>query len=312
MFSYLALIVSGVLGSICAVLVLLLVFLIRALRSKNAQKGDRRYPPGVIVQGDVPEFIPGTTPHKVQTPISSPKSVSVEHLDRSAYGPDMSKFFGQRRDINAPNSISMEYLNTPVGSPAFKIRRRRQVSASNYSLPTTPKPPFGGRHLRVHSDPSSPRPWYKQSQPQSTSSEDRGKLEFSYYYDEKSRQLHVNVIQAFHLPGDETLESYVTVTLKPDEMNWRKETKFVFNSTDPLFDETFVVPGFTHTKIRECSLHFLVMNNVDQKAIGQLHVSLADLQSQRVTSKCLGLSPIATDDLVCIKVGTVPCIIAWD
>lgn len=298
-FCFSALIVSGVLGSICAILVLLLLFLVRAVRRKNAPRraSDRRYPPGIIVKGDILPFIPRTMPQEVQAPISSPKSVSADHLDSSAYGPDMSKFFGTRSE-NPPSSISLEYLNTPVGSPAVKIRPRY------YTGPLTGRPTspiYNRRSAGVLSEPTSPLPRQKRSQTQSSSSEACGKLEFSYYFDDKNRQLNVNVIQALRLPGDEGLESYVIAMLKPDEMSWRRETKFVFSSTDPLYNETFLVSGFTHTKIRECSLQFLVMNNIENKAIGQLHVSLADLQPNKITSKCLSLSPMVTDDLVCIR-----------
>jgi hypothetical protein len=154
--------------------------------------------------------------------------------------------------------------------------------------------------MRGFSEPPSPKTRSKRSTTVSSTSEVVGKLDFSYYFDEKNRQLHVNVIQALRLPGDENLESYVIAILKPDEMNWQRETKFVFNSTDPLFNETFLVSGFTHTKIRECSLQFLVMNNAENKAIGQLHVSLADLQPNKITSKCLSLSPMVSEELVCI------------
>lgn len=195
-----------------------------------------------------------------------------------------------------PSAISLEYLNTPlVGSPTIKIKHRNK----GYSCPNSPTSPFN-RHMRGFSEPSSPKNRSKRSATISSGSEVAGKLDFSCYYDDKNRQLHVNVIQALHLPGDENLESYVIAVLKPDEMCWRRETKFVFNSTDPLFNETFLVSGFTHTKIRECSLHFLVMNNAENKAIGQLHVSLADLQPNKITSKCLSLSPMVSDELVCL------------
>jgi hypothetical protein len=195
-----------------------------------------------------------------------------------------------------PSAISLEYLNTPpIGSQTIKIKHR----SKGYSCPSSPTSPL--RRKRGFSEPPSPpKTRKKRSVTTSSSSEVVGKLEFSYYYDEKNRQLHVNVIQALRLPGDENLESYVIAILKPDEMNWRRETKFVFNSIDPLFNETFLVSGFTHSKIRECSLQFLVMNNAENKAIGQLHVSLTDLQPNKITSRCLSLSPMVSEDLVCI------------
>ena len=187
-------------------------------------------------------------------------------------------------------------MNTPpIGSQTIKIKHRNK----GYSCPSSPTSPL--RRKRGFSEPPSPpKTRKKRSVTTSSSSEVVGKLEFSYYYDEKNRQLHVNVIQALRLPGDENLESYVIAILKPDEMNWRRETKFVFNSIDPLFNETFLVSGFTHSKIRECSLQFLVMNNAENKAIGQLHVSLTDLQPNKITSRCLSLSPMVSEDLVCI------------
>ena len=204
------------------------------------------------------------------------------------------------KDDHFSNAISLEYLNTqPFGSPAISLKHRAGTGYKGYSCPSSPTSPFN-RQRRGFSEPPSPPSKSRKirSGTISSSSEVVGKLEFSFYYDEKNRQLHVNVIQALRLPGDENLESYVIAILKPDEMNWRRDTKFVFNSTDPLFNETFLVSGFTHTKIRECSLQFLVMNNAENKAIGQLHVSLADLQPNKITSKCLSLSPMVTDDLV--------------
>lgn len=270
------------------------------MRRKHHPHHERHYPPGIIVHDNIPQFLPGTKPHRVQSPISSPPPITAEQLDTRNYGPDMSKFFGHRFDGDiVPNSISLEYLNTPVGSPAITIKHR--TVHKGRSCPCSPTSSFS-RRKRGFSDPPSPKRRIRRSVTTSSTSEVVGKLEFSYYYDEKNRQLHVNVIQALRLPGDENLESYVIAMLKPDEMNWRRETKFVFNSTDPLFNETFLVSGFTHIKIRECSLQFLVMNNAENKAIGQLHVSLADLQPNKITSKCLSLSPMVADELVCIHV----------
>ena len=197
-----------------------------------------------------------------------------------------------------PSAISLEYLNTPIGSPSMcKIKHRSGYKGR--SCPSSPTSPFHRRRRGFSELPSPPKSRTKpRSGTTSSSSEVVGKLEFSIYYDEKNRQLHVNVIQALRLPGDENLESYVIAILKPDEMNWRRETKFVFNSVDPLFNETFLVSGFTHSKIRECSLQFLIMNNAQNMAIGQLHVSLADLQPNKITSKCLSLSPMVSEGLV--------------
>ncbi len=194
-----------------------------------------------------------------------------------------------------PSAISLEYLNTP-GSPALVLKHR--PGYKGYSCPNSPTSPL--HRSRGFSEPPSPKSRTKRSVTTSSTSEVVGKLDFSYYFDEKNRQLHVNVIQALRLPGDDNLESYVIAILKPDEMNWRRETKFVFNSIDPLFNETFLVSGFTHTKIRECSLQFLVMNNAENKAMGQLHVSLADLQPNKITSKCLSLTPMVSEELVSI------------
>ena len=297
------LIVSGVLGTICAILLIVLLYLIRLVRRKHPPRKEKHYPPGIIVQDHIPQFIPGTIPHIVQSSISSPPPITAEQLDVRSYGPDMSRFFGHRSDDDqVPSSISLEHLNTPVGSPAVRIKHRTITTAGykGYSVPSSPTSPFA-RRMRGYSEPSSPKSKSRRSYTTSSTSEVVGKLEFSYYFDEKNRQLHVNVIQALRLPGDENLESYVIAMLKPDEMNWRRETKFVFNSTDPLFNETFLVSGFTHTKIRECSLQFLVMNNAENKAMGQLHVSLADLQPNRITSKCLSLSPMVSEELVSIR-----------
>ncbi|XP_028406885.1 synaptotagmin-A-like isoform X2 [Dendronephthya gigantea] len=292
------LIVSGVLGSICAILLLLLLYLVRAVRRKRPAPvhRDRQLPPGIIIHEDIPQFMPGTIPRRVQGPVSSlPPPITAELLDTRNYGPDMSKFFGHRSDgDHYPNAISLEQLNT-AGSPAITIKHRTSHKGG-YSCPSSPTSPFS-RRFRGFSEPTSPEKRSKRSATISSSSEVVGKLEFSYYFDEKNRQLHVNVIQALRLPGDDNLESYVIAILKPDEMNWRRETKFVFNSVDPLFNETFLVSGFTHTKIRECSLQFLVMNNAENKAIGQLHVSLADLQPNKITSKCLSLTPMVSDEL---------------
>ena len=96
-FHFLVLIVSGVLGSICAVLLLLLLYLIRAVRRKNHPRHNyvgRNLPPGVIVQDHIPQYMPETIPHRVQSPVSSTQPFTAEQLDTRNYGPDMSKFFG--------------------------------------------------------------------------------------------------------------------------------------------------------------------------------------------------------------------------
>lgn len=83
------------LGSICAVLLVLLLYLIRAVRRKNHKPHHpRQLPPGIIVQDNIPQFMPGTTLQRVQSPISSPQLFTAEQLDSHNYGPDMSKFFG--------------------------------------------------------------------------------------------------------------------------------------------------------------------------------------------------------------------------
>lgn len=101
------LIVSGVLGSICAVLLLLLLYLIRAVYRKDRPRTqkERHYPPGIIVQDNIPEFMPETVPHRVQNSVStSPPHITAEQLDTRSYGPDMSKFFGHRHEGNCYTS----------------------------------------------------------------------------------------------------------------------------------------------------------------------------------------------------------------
>ena len=44
--------------------------------------------------GRIPQFMPGTIPHRVQSPISSPQMITAEQLDSHNYGPDITKFFG--------------------------------------------------------------------------------------------------------------------------------------------------------------------------------------------------------------------------
>ncbi|XP_046856735.1 synaptotagmin-11-like isoform X2 [Xenia sp. Carnegie-2017] len=292
------LIVSGVLGSVCIVLLIILLYLVRAVRHGKNQsyRREKRLPPGIIVQDNVDEFLPSTTTHRVQSPFSSPHAVSAEHLDHRYYGPDMSKFFGDKYEgpRHYASTMSLEYLNTPIGSPAVKIQHRKLTARR--SCPSSPTSPFSER-LRGHSVLVPQKTRLKRSGTCSSSSEMIGRLEFTYYYDNRNRQLHVNVIQALGLPGDKNLESYVIVTLKPDEMSWQRETKFVSNSTDPLYNETFLVSGVAHSKIRECFLHFLVMNNGENKAIGQLQIPLADVQPNRITSKCISLLPVISDDL---------------
>ena len=62
----------------------------------QSYRREKRLPPGIIVKDNVDEFLPSTTTHRVQSPFSSPHAVSAEHLDHRYYGPDMSKFFGDK------------------------------------------------------------------------------------------------------------------------------------------------------------------------------------------------------------------------
>ena len=152
-FLFLVIIVSAVLGTFCACLVIILLYLLRAVKKKNVRRDERNYHPGIIIRGDIPDIMPITQTHKVQIQHSNPhKSFSADHLDSSYSG--VSRYFDHRGNADHQHSsISVENLNTPISSPTIRVRRKPGTSGTNISLPSSPT--FSHRH-RGMSDPPSP------------------------------------------------------------------------------------------------------------------------------------------------------------
>ena len=113
-----------------------------------------------------------------------------------------------------------------------------------------------------------------------------GKLKFSVQYLKNKSQLQVTILKAINL-FDSTLDSrpssFVKVCLLPQRFCWQR-TKAAERTRNPVYNETFVISGFSHERLASYTLLICVVNAAPQwqghygdNVIGEIPVPLIHL-----------------------------------
>ena len=172
------------------------------------------------------------------------------------------------------------------GSPAKgrpKLGKRR-------SLPAT----FKSGELVHH----SPEEFLRKK---SSTKEEECTLEFSCFYDTVCRELHITVLQVVGIftPDESFLrppKCSVKMRILPEMLAWQW-TRKISRTTNPAFNETFIVPGFAHNKVRECTVHFVVLDFDDVQGnvyvIGEVFMPLSELRANRLEKITKRVNPIS-------------------
>lgn len=133
----------------------------------------------------------------------------------------------------------------------------------------------------------------------------RGRIRFALHYNVLKNELQVNIIKATNLPitdNKEGINPMVKLSLLPQQFCWQR-TKVIEGTPDPVFNETFVISGFSKDRIKEYELKFRIVNFHDtfkerygDDVIGEILFPLSELKlienspSFSIT-KWLNLSP---------------------
>ena len=140
-----------------------------------------------------------------------------------------------------------------------------------------------------------------------------GKLKYSVQYMRGKNELQVTITKAvnlFHENKDVPLNSFVKVSLLPQRFCWQK-TKTIQETKDPVFNETFVISGFSHERFSHYTLLISVVNAAapwqgfyGDHVIGELYVPLSHVakyssNQQKVFTQWAELKPKLTE--VCTK-----------
>lgn len=126
-------------------------------------------------------------------------------------------------------------------------------------------------------------------------------LETSMFYDTASKELHITVIQVIGIPTPD--ESFlrppncsVKMRILPEMLQWQW-TRKVSRTVSPVFNETFIVPGFVHNKLRECTVHFVVLDfdHVQDNVyvIGEVFMPLSELRANRLEKISKRVNPLS-------------------
>lgn len=116
---------------------------------------------------------------------------------------------------------------------------------------------------------------------------DKPQLTYSIFYDRPSKDLHITVFGASNLPASEqpnqnTRYYRVHVLVEACETKWQK-TRYVCGTRNPVFNETFIVSGLAHNKLRECCLRFRVVEYEEIKyfwsTLGEIIEPMVDLRA---------------------------------
>ncbi|XP_031564509.1 synaptotagmin-1-like isoform X2 [Actinia tenebrosa] len=115
-----------------------------------------------------------------------------------------------------------------------------------------------------------------------------GKLRFALHYNALNNELQVNIIKASNLPiydNREGVNPYVKISLLPQQFCWQR-TKIIENNSNPVFNESFVISGFSKQRIDDYTLRFCVVNYHDQfkdnyadDVLGDIHFPLTALNT---------------------------------
>jgi hypothetical protein len=111
-----------------------------------------------------------------------------------------------------------------------------------------------------------------------------GKLKYSVCYMQERNELQVSIIKAvnlFHEMNRFPPSSFVKVSLLPQRFCWQK-TKIIQATSNPVFNETFVISGFSRERFSNYTLLISVVNEVAPRqrlyadhVIGELYVPLS-------------------------------------
>lgn len=115
-----------------------------------------------------------------------------------------------------------------------------------------------------------------------------GKLRFALHYNLTKNELQVNIIKAANLPihdNREGVNPFVKVSLLPQQFCWQR-TKTIVENPDPVFNETFIISGFSKDRMKDYTLQFRVVNERDNfqdrygdDVIGEIHFPLSELKN---------------------------------
>lgn len=131
--------------------------------------------------------------------------------------------------------------------------------------------------------------------------EEECRLQFSCFYDTASRELHITVIQVVGIstPDESFLRPpncSVKMRILPEMLSWQW-TRKISRTTSPAFNETFIVPGFVHNKLRECTVHFVVLDfdHVQDNVyvIGEVFMPLSELRANRLEKITKRVNPLS-------------------
>lgn len=134
-----------------------------------------------------------------------------------------------------------------------------------------------------------------------SAAEEECRLEFSCFYDTASRELHITVIQVVGiLTPDESFlrppNCSVKMRILPEMLSWQW-TRKISRTSNPAFNETFIVPGFVHNKLRECTVHFVVLDfdHVQDNVyvIGEVFMPLSELRANRLEKIIKRVNPLS-------------------
>ena len=134
----------------------------------------------------------------------------------------------------------------------------------------------------------------------SSTGEEECRLEFSCFYDTASRELHITVIQVVGIstPDESFLRPpncSVKMRILPEMLSWQW-TRKISRTSNPAFNETFIVPGFVHNKLRECTVHFVVLDfdHVQDNVyvIGEVFMPLSELRANRLEKIIKRVNPL--------------------
>lgn len=193
-------------------------------------------------------------------------------------------------DDNSISSLSSVSGDSSTND-SEKAKSRKSKLSKRLSLPAGD---VKSADLVHHSPEHFLRKKRGEKEPEST------KLEFSLFFDTASRELHITVIQVANIPiPDESFlrlpNCSVKMRILPEMLTWQWSRKVV-RTNNPVFNETFIIPGFVHNKLRECTVHFVVLDfdHVQDNVyvIGEVFMPLSELRANKLDKLVKQVNPL--------------------
>lgn len=210
--------------------------------------------------------------------LSTEKTATIKHCETLSNRPQVAPAEQSRiLDSGIPPVKNVSAINS-----VYEDSGPRKNTANTRDCSPVTKP---SRHLEV---------------PPST-----GKLKYSVYYMREKNELQVTVIKAtnlFHAKSETAPSSFVKVSLLPQRFCWQK-TKIIEETRHPVFNETFVISGFSHERFSNYTLLISVVNALasvqgfyKDHVIGELYVPLSHVakyssNQEKVFSQWAELKP---------------------